>query len=88
LNYFVYILFSDKLQSHYIGQTQNLNERLRRHNAGIEKYTSKGAPWNLKTFVTVSTRSEAMKLERKLKNFKSNKRLNLWIEGVVGSEKQ
>ena len=74
--------------SHYIGQTQNLDKRIIRHNAGSEKYTSKGTPWTLKAFVTVQSRAEAMKLERKLKNFKSNKKLNLWISEVVGSEKQ
>lgn len=40
-----------------------------------------------KHFATVQSRAEAMKLERKLKNFKSNKKLNLWISEVVGSEK-
>jgi len=56
---------------------------LLRHNAGYEKFTSRGKPWKLKFHVEVETRSEAMKLERKLKNFKSNKRLNDWIEKMT-----
>ena len=60
---------------------------MKRHNAGYEKFTKKGIPWILKCYVEVETRSEAMKLEKKLKNFKSNRRLEAWTEEVVGSEK-
>ncbi|MBL7847969.1 MAG: GIY-YIG nuclease family protein [Cyclobacteriaceae bacterium] len=37
--FFVYILVSGADGSFYIGQTNNLPERLRCHNAGLEKYT-------------------------------------------------
>jgi len=87
MNYFVYILYSEKLDMHYIGQTYNLNKRLLRHNAGYEKFTKKGIPWKLITSVKLESRSEAMKLEKKLKNFKSNKLLYDWIKEVAGSEK-
>lgn len=45
MNYVVYILFSDKLGTYYVGQTNNIEKRLITHNKGGKKYTSKGIPW-------------------------------------------
>jgi len=70
MKYFVYILFSDSLQKFYIGQTQNLTDRVIRHNKGYEKYTSKGTPWTLVWYTSKESRSDAIILERKLKNLK------------------
>jgi putative endonuclease len=64
----VYILYSEAGQQFYKGSTQNIQERLIRHNRGYEKYTSKFSPWILVWYTHKETRSEAMLLERKLKN--------------------
>jgi len=80
MNFHVYILFSAKLNQFYVGQTNNINKRLERHNKGYENFTKKGIPWELIYHVGVESRSDAMKLERKLKNLKSNIRLKKWIE--------
>jgi putative endonuclease len=80
MKFYTYILFSEKLNKHYIGQTNNLENRLKRHNNHQEKYTRKGTPWKLLCAVEVESRAEAMKLEKKLKNFKSAKRLKNWME--------
>ena len=37
--YYVYILQSEKDGTYYIGSTQDLDERLKRHNEGRSKYT-------------------------------------------------
>ncbi|MGJ5640669.1 GIY-YIG nuclease family protein [Formosa sp. S-31] len=66
--FFVYILYSEKLDVYYKGYTNSVFKRLHRHNSGYEKYTSRGIPWNLILVLPKSTKSEAMVLERKLKN--------------------
>jgi putative endonuclease len=43
--YTVYILFSSKTQKFYIGQTQNIENRLFEHNSGETKSTKGGIPW-------------------------------------------
>jgi putative endonuclease len=53
---------------------------LERHNKGYEKYTSKGLPWKLIFSKEYATRAEAMDRERKLKNLKSRKKIEEWIE--------
>ncbi|MBK9099207.1 MAG: GIY-YIG nuclease family protein [bacterium] len=42
--YFVYVLWSDKLQKRYIGSSINIQERLVKHNAGLSTFTSRGIP--------------------------------------------
>ena len=66
--YFVYILKSLRFNRFYIGQTNNIEHRLERHNAGFVKSTKGFAPFKIVGYLIKETRSEAMILERKLKN--------------------
>ena len=77
--FYVYILYSESLDIYYHGQTENLDARLNRHNRGYEKSTCKGIPWKLVWSVKKDSRSEAMKLERKIKNL-SREKLMKFIE--------
>ncbi|MCK4664101.1 MAG: GIY-YIG nuclease family protein [Bacteroidales bacterium] len=80
MKYFVYILKSEKNESFYIGQTNNLSQRIDRHNKGFEKYTKKFTPWKLFFSTELDSRAKAITLERKLKNLKSRKKINEWIK--------
>ena len=82
--YFVYILYSEKLDKYYKGYTNNVEERLMRHNKGYETYTSKGTPWKLKLVLQKSTEREAIRLEKKLKNL-NKKQLEEFIAKYGGS---
>jgi putative endonuclease len=65
--YFVYIIYSESLQRYYVGSTNNISDRLRRHNSGQGKYTRIGIPWKLINSFEFSTRPEAVRLEMKIK---------------------
>ncbi|MCF6213727.1 MAG: GIY-YIG nuclease family protein [Flavobacteriaceae bacterium] len=67
MEYCVYILYSKKRLKYYVGQTHNIKERLERHNNGIVSSTKNGFPWELIKTIEVESRSEAMKLEKKIK---------------------
>lgn len=70
MTYFVYILQSEVDGSFYIGQTQDIEARLIKHNKGYNRSTKNKRPWKvIKTF-EVKDRKEAVKLERKLKSYK------------------
>ena len=75
MSYFVYILYSEKYDRYYIGQTQETLLRLRRHNKGLEKATAPYIPWEIKCAIKKLTRGEAMILEKKLKNLNRQKLL-------------
>jgi putative endonuclease len=65
--YVVYILYSESLDRYYVGQTNNLEKRIKTHNSCGKKYTSKGMPWKLINSYFCDTRSEALQLESKIK---------------------
>ena len=66
--FFVYILKSERKPIYYIGQTENLDNRVSRHNSGFEPFTSKWTPWKLVWFCSKPNRLAALQLEKKLKN--------------------
>ena len=65
--YIVYILYSISASKYYTGQTDNLENRLKRHNSGLSLSTKSGKPWGLIYHIGFPTRSEAMNLEQKIK---------------------
>ena len=66
--YYTYILYSTSHKRYYIGQTNNLAERIVRHNNGLVTSTKPYKPWELVGSIEKAGRKEAMQLERKLKN--------------------
>jgi predicted GIY-YIG superfamily endonuclease len=63
-------------QSLYIGQTDDLTERMRQHDAGTaDAYTSKRKPLKLIHVEEFGTRHEALTMERKLKGWSKAKKL-------------
>ncbi len=67
MKYLVYILFSQLKLKYYAGQTHDIEKRLNRHNKGYVPSTKSGLPWDLVFMVKLDTRSEVMKLEKKIK---------------------
>ena len=68
--YYIYILQSLKDGSYYIGSTQDLEERLERHNQGRSKYTKMKRPWKLVYFEERPDRSAAVIRENEIKRHK------------------
>jgi putative endonuclease len=69
--FIVYILYSSHVDQYYVGHTQNIEDRLSRHNSGRSLSTKKGKPWILVYTETFETRSEAMLREKAIKQMKS-----------------
>lgn len=75
--WFVYILrcFDDTL---YTGITNNLERRIKQHNEGKgAKYTRGRGPVALVKFFECTTKSEALKLEYKIKQLPKEEKLKL-----------
>jgi putative endonuclease len=82
--YYVYVLYSSKFNKIYIGQTDNLCQRLERHNRGLVRYTKPFIPWRLLHHEIYRTRGEAMIRERELKSHKGRDYIkNNWLNGRV-----
>jgi len=66
--YYVYILQSERdPERFYTGFTENLESRLKAHNAGQCSHTSKHKPWRIKTAIAFSDREKALDFEHYLK---------------------
>jgi len=67
MKFFVYIMESLVDSTYYVGQTNNLYDRLKRHNSGIIKSTKSKKPLKICYFEEYKTRSEAMFREWEIK---------------------
>ncbi|WP_415831469.1 GIY-YIG nuclease family protein [Flavobacterium terrigena] len=63
------MLYSLSKGKYYIGQTNNMEDRLRRHNSGYSLSTKNGIPWELITSFSLPNRSDAIILEKKIKAY-------------------
>lgn len=66
--HYVYILTSLDANHHYIGRTNDLQARLKKHNAGGCPHTSKFCPWKIETAVAFQSEEKAIAFERYLKS--------------------
>ena len=76
MQYYLYIIYSAKLDKYYIGHSgDNLNERLRKHNSNHKGFTGHLGDWKLVYKENYSTKSAAYLREREIKAWKSRKRI-------------
>ena len=74
MSFYVYILYSVRLNKYYIGSSENVSKRLdQQHNAGKVNSTKSGMPWILKYTEIFEKRSGAVKREMEIKKKKSRK---------------
>ncbi len=73
--FYVYLIFSKKLNKKYIGMTDDLRKRLGEHNSGKSNFTSKGMPWELTYYEVFKNKKDALREESFLKTGKGRERL-------------
>jgi putative endonuclease len=72
MNYFVYIIYNADNDKFYIGQTNDIERRLKEHNSGETNYISKySGKWKLVYKEEFIGRTEARKRENFLKKQKN-----------------
>jgi putative endonuclease len=79
--FYVYIIYSGKLDRYYVGYTSDVAIRLEQHNTGKSSFTSKASDWKLVFQEQFTSREEAHRRELNIKNKKSRK----YIEWLIGS---
>ena len=80
--YYVYVLQNEKDDSFYVGSTQDLNQRVERHNTGRSRYTKNRGSWKLLYTEQYDTRAQAMQREQQIKKWKNKK----YIEQLIASK--
>ena len=79
--YFFYILHSHQADKYYIGHTNDLKGRLRRHNTEHKGYTGKWSDWKVVHTEMYTDKQDAYKREREIKKWKSKLRIKKLITG-------
>ena len=82
--YYVYILRSITDGSYYVGSTQDLEERLTRHNQGRTKHTKNKRPWELIYSEGHPDRPGAVAREKEIKAWRRRD----FIEKLVSASRQ
>ena len=75
MNFKVYILYSESIDRYYVGQTENMTERLLLHNTGTFKDSSTkgGIPWGVFLEIMCISRTQALAIESHIKKMESVK---------------
>ncbi len=81
--HFLYIIYSIKLNTFYVGESLNVNNRLQQHNQHYFKrnFTKSTDDWILKLSYKCKSKKEALFLEKFIKRMKSK----IFIEKIIGN---
>ena len=83
--YWVYILQSEKDGRYYVGQTQNLEQRVKGHCSGRAGWTRRKGPWKLCYQESYEKRGDALIREKFLKGLKNRSAIEQIILSSVES---
>jgi putative endonuclease len=82
--YYVYLLCSNtKSDQLYIGYTEDLENRLKKHNAGEVQSTKPYRPWGLIYYEAFTNKKDAKQRERYLKTTKGRRTLRLMLRDTL-----
>ena len=77
--YFVYILYSSSKNKYYVGACEDVQKRLTKHNTNHSGFTGGALDWEIKWIEEHATKSDALKREKQIKNWKSRKMIERLI---------
>lgn len=81
--YYIYVLYSKKLNKIYKGITDDLKSRISRHNLGRVRSTKFGVPWKLVYYEAFANKSDAKREELYLKSGKGRERLKYLLKETL-----
>lgn len=81
--YTVYVLRSLTKEIRYVGFTVNINRRLKEHNSGRSKFTSRYMPWEIIKTEEFGTYAEARKREVYLKTSSGRRELKKYFLSIT-----
>ena len=79
--HYLYILQSLKDGKFYIGETTDVDARLKFHNSGLQRSTCSRIPFRIVMVEEYANRGEALKREKQIKSWKGGQAFKRLIEG-------
>ena len=84
MTFYMYIIYSKKLDKYYIGYCEDISIRVNKHNFGSTASTKPGIPWRLAYYEQFSTKTDAIRRELEIKKKKSRKYIEYLISNFGG----
>jgi putative endonuclease len=81
--HYVYILKSLIADKFYIGRTTDPDKRLHFENTTEKRFTARYRPWDRVWLYKCKSKEDAIKIEKKIKSWKSKKMIERLIAGDV-----
>lgn len=81
--YYFYILRSLKNRKFYLGQTNNLKERINSHNSGESKATKPNIPYELIYYAAFTNEKDCINCEKYFKTTSGWKRIHKMLENSL-----
>ena len=85
-NYFFYIIYSEFLDTYYIGHCSDLNERLKKHLTSHKGFTARAKDWKFVYSESFNSKKEAYSRERAVKSWKKRSRIEKLINKGLPSK--
>ena len=85
-NFYLYIIYSTSINKYYVGHSNNLPERLKKHNSNHKGYTGKANDWVIVYSEIHNSKESAYRREREIKDWKSRILIEKLIKENSGSE--
>ncbi|HET6996644.1 MAG TPA: GIY-YIG nuclease family protein [Chitinophagaceae bacterium] len=79
--HYVYILQSVKDEGYYVGETHDVEARLKFHNDGLQRSTKARRPFKILLIEIYPDRISALKREKEIKSWKGGNKFKQLIEG-------
>jgi len=83
MEYWLYILQSERRETFYTGSSDEPHKRLLYHNAESKGYTRRYRPWNIVYTHPFDSKEKALQAEKIVKSWKSKKMIRMLIEGTI-----
>ena len=75
MTHFVYVIYSVSADKYYIGETSDVNERIKQHNSGFyeSSFSKQASDWEIYWMLECKSRSQALKIEQHIKKMRNRK---------------
>lgn len=84
MQYLVYIIYSQRIDKYYVGYTsQNIGERIRKHNSNHKGFTGKANDWILVYQELFEYKTQALGREKQIKSWKSRVKIKELIDAYT-----
>ncbi len=83
MKFYLYIIYSARIDKYYIGHSADLEHRLARHNTKHKGFTAKAKDWKIVYTEEYPSKEDAYERERQIKSWKDRDKIQALIDSFI-----